>query len=781
LGGAKVNFDFSFDEQMTTTAAMRKRITDVTYSFPFQLLVLHLRSNLLLIGTWIFLALVLTGNFGQKFGLRYLFLSPEYMGKVGFWSFFYVGIGFGALVMSWNLTTYLLSAYRFSFLASLARPFTKFAFNNSLIPLAFTLLFLVTQIKFGLYYELRQPLEVLWNSVGFLSGFATLVLAIALYFYFTNKDIFSLLKGSDGASLEGNIAPGREDNPVIQDIKLNRNQWRVDTYLTESLRPRIVRSVAHYDSQLLLRVFRQNHLNALIVQLFTLIVLILLGALMDRPACRIPTGASIFLLSSMLVAIAGAISYWFNKWRVTALIVLFILINQLTRFDLFHHKNKAYGLDYRAPAAAYHPDSLQAVCNKTKVEADRTVMLSILEKWRQKVLHFSPRALPVKSIVNQVEKKPKMVFFCVSGGGLKSAAWAMQVLQHADSLTGGRFLEHTMLMSGASGGLMGTTYFRELALRKKQGESIGLYDRQHIFDVSKDLLNPISFTIVTNDLFLPWATFEQGGFRYKKDRGYIFEKTLNENTYSRLDKTIGDYTAPEREALIPLVFITPSIVNDGRRMVISSQPVTYMMVEPAGVEVPHALQVDAVDFGWLFEKQGAQNLRFTTALRMNATYPYVLPNVYLPSDPPVEVLDAGFRDNFGVKSATRFIHVFKDWIKENTGGVVMVIVRAFERERKIETSENRGVFETLLNPLGIAFKVMSLQDYEHDNNLGLIYDILGKDCFEIIRFTYHPSEELKDSPISFYLTERERKDVLRAIGSEESRQSLKVVVEALAE
>ncbi len=734
-------------------------MTDFIYSFPFQLLILHLRSNLLLLATWLLLGMMVTGDLGGKFGLRYLFLSPEYMGEVGFMSFFYVGIGFGALVMSWNLTSYLLSAYRFSFLASLARPFTKFAFNNLIVPLCFAALFLFCQIRFGLYYELGHLSQVLWNSAGFMAGFITLVLIISVYFNFTNKDIFSLLKIEKPQSLGGAIVPGKEDIPIIEDIKLNRNQWRVDTYLNESFRPRIVRSVAHYDARLLLRVFRQNHINVLIVQLFTLVILVLLGALMDQPAFRLPTGASVFLLASVVIAIGGAISYWFNKWRITAIIVLMIVINQVTRFDIFHHKNKAYGMDYGTAPAVYDADTLQSVCNEETIMSDRLATLEILEKWKQKV------SKPGKG-------KPKMVFFCVSGGGLKAATWATQVLQSAGKFTDGQFLEHTMLISGASGGMMGTTYFRELVLRQKNGENTDPYDPIHVQNISKDLLNPISFTIVTNDLFLPWATFEQGGYSYKKDRGYIFEKTLNENTGYVLDKTIGDYRQPEREAVIPMVFITPSIVNDGRRLVISSQPVSYMMVEPAGVNVPHSVQVDAVDFGWLFAPQGADNLRFTTALRMNATYPYVLPNVYLPSDPPVEVLDAGFRDNFGLKSATRFIHVFKDWIQENTGGVVFVVVRAFDRQREIQSSKNQGVFETILNPLEIAFKVMSLQDYEHDNNLGFIYDLLGREHFEIIRFTYHPSEELKDSPISFYLTRREREDLVRAIGSPESLESL---------
>ena len=738
---------------------MKKWFTDVIYSFPFQLLVLHLRSNLLLIGTWLLLGMMITGSLGGKFGLRYLFLSPEYVGEVGFMSFFYVGVGFGALVVSWNLTSYLLSAYRFSFLASLSRPFTKFAFNNLIVPLVFVALFLFCQIKFGLYYELHQPGEVIWNSVGFLAGFTTFVLIISIYFNFTNKDIFSLLKRENPQILEGSILPGKEDLPIIEDIKLNRNQWRVDTYLNESFRPRIVRSVAHYDARLLLSVFRQNHINVLIVQLFTLVVLILLGALMDRPAFRPPTGASVFMLASVVIAIGGAISYWFNKWRITAIIVLMFLVNQVTRFDLFHHKNKAYGMNYQVAPAVYDTDSLQAVCNQTTVQIDKLSTIEILEKWKSKT--SKPGG-----------EKPKMIFFCVSGGGLKAATWATQVLQSTGQYTDGQFLEHIVLISGASGGLMGTSYFRELVLRQKNGENVDPYDPIHVQNISKDLLNPISFTIVTNDLFLPWATFEQGGFRYKKDRGYIFEKTLNENTGYVLDKTIGDYSLPERKALIPMVFITPSIINDGRRMVISSQAVSYMMEEPAGVNVPHSVQVDAVDFGRLFAAQGAENLRFTTALRMNATYPYVLPNVYLPSDPPVEVLDAGFRDNFGLKSATRFIHVFKDWIKENTSGVVLVVVRAFDRQREIKSSKNQGIFETIFNPLEIAFKVMSLQDYEHDNNLGFIYDLLGPERFEIIRFTYHPSEAMKDSPISFYLTQREREDLIRAIGAPESVESL---------
>lgn len=724
---------------------------------------MHLRSNLLLIFTWAILALTITGNFGGKFGLRYLFLSPEYLGTVGFWSFFYLGVGFGALVMSWNLTTYLLTAYRFSFLASLGRPFTKFALNNILVPAGFVLVFLFCLAEFEMTYEMKNMGAVLLHSVAFMVGFFSLVLVISLYFNFTNKDIFSLLTRDKNG--KGKIAPSKGDLPILEDIRLNRNQWRVDTYLTETMTPRLVRSVAHYDEMLLLRVFRQNHLNALVVQLFTFVILIMLGAFMDYPALRIPTGASIFLMASILMAVAGAVSFWFNKWRITGILVLVFCINLLTRNDIFHHKNKAYGMDYTVSPTTYQPESLKEYIQEENVEEDKEATIAILENWKKKMARY--------------DRKPKMLLYCVSGGGLKAAAWSTMVLQSVDSLTNGQFLDQTVLISGASGGMLGAAYYRELALRKKIGEPIDLYCDDHVYTISQDLLNPISFTIVTNDLFLPWATFEIDGHRYKKDRGYIFEKALNENTQHVFDKSLADYAQPEQEALVPMFFLTPSIVNDGRRLVISSQSVSYMMIEPAGVEIPHMLQPDAVDFGTVFRSQGADNLRFTTALRMNATYPYVLPNVTLPSDPAIEVLDAGFRDNFGLKSATRFVNVFSDWIKENTDGVVFVIVRAFDRNQTVDGNDNQGIVETIFNPLEIAFKVISLQDYEHDNELGFLYDKLGKDHFDIVRFTYQPSQYLKDSPISFYLTERERVDILRGMEQGENPANLERLVELM--
>ena len=682
-------------------------------------------------------------------------------------SFFILGLSFGGFFMSWNLTTYLLSTHFFPFLASLSRPFTKFCLNNLVLPFCFFFLYVGYVIWFQRFYENWTGEVIFLNCFGFLTGFLSLVLLYFLYFYFTNRDIsYYDSKFRDPPNLAANIVPGRR-NVDVEFIKLDTNRWNVKIYLNESLRPRYIRSVAHYDSSLLMSIFKQNHLNALIIQLISMIALLALGYLIDIPYFQIPAAGSVFIMMSFLVAIIGAVTYWFHEWRITIIILLLIAVNYFTKFDMLNHKNKAYGMNYDTPPVSYSYDALHNVCLSGQLEEDMEHTTSILDNWKSK-------ATPAQN------GKPKMVILSVSGGGLKSAAWTMQVIQKADSLLQGKLLNNTVLITGASGGMLGVAYLRELYLRKQQGEAIDLYNQQYVYNVSKDLLNPITFAIVSNDLFIPWTQFKIGDKVYHKDRGYIFEKHFSDNIGGVLEKSISAYKEAEEQAIIPLLYLTPSIVNDGRRLIISSQGVSFMMIAPVGIRHHETLRIDAVDFGWLFKDQGASDLRYLTALRMNASYPYILPNVYLPSDPAMQVLDAGFRDNYGIHSATRFIQVFQDWIRENTSGVVIVQVSTSLKIEEISQSDHKGMVESILDPIGIASKLLSLQEFEQDNSLGFIYDLLGEDQFDIIRFFYRPTNiKNREAAVSFHITEREKEDILNAIYLEENQQNLTILKERL--
>lgn len=747
---------------------MLQKIKQVSYSFPVQLMVLHIRSNHLLLGMWIFLTVMISGGFAAKFGLRYLFVDPEYLGTNGFQAFFFLGLAFGCFFLTWNLTTYLLSAHYFPFLASLAHPFSKFCLNNALLPLAFSVFYFISVIFFQGGFNGASWEEVFRIISGYMGGFITLLFLYIAYFRLTNRDIRAFEENEEGKRPENRIiAPGHK-NIDVDRIKLDDNRWRVDTYLTESMRPRLVRSVAHYNSSLLSSIFKQNHLNALIIQLVTIMVLMLLGLLTDHRVFRIPAGASIFFLFSICTAVIGAVSYWFHHWRVTIIILILLGINIMTSHDIAHYRNKAYGLNYDTIPSEYTYERLNGICLSDQVDRDKEATLAALENWKKRA--WAPPG-----------EKPKLVIFSVSGGGLRSATWSMQVAQQADSLLGGRLMNNTALITGASGGMLGMAYLRELYLRHQDEELSSYWKQQYIDDIAKDLLNPIAFTLVANDLFLPWTKFDQSGYRYHKDRAYVFERQLHENTHFMLDKALADYREPEATGKIPMLYVTPAVVNDARRMIISPLGTSFMMIAPVGTESGETVEVDAVDFGLLFRKQGADSLRFSTALRMNATYPYILPNVHLPSKPEIELMDAGFRDNYGLMSATRFLQVFKDWMLENTSGVVLVQVSSSEKIEKIEPSNRKGIISSLINPVGIAGSLLSLQEFEHDNSLGFIYDLYGKDYFEFVRFMYHPGRNNKImASISFHLTEREKEVVLEAIDEPDNKASMARLLHAFS-
>ena len=279
-------------------------------------------------------------------------------------------------------------------------------------------------------------------------------------------------------------------------------------------------------------------------------------------------------------------------------------------------------------------------------------------------------------------RKPKLVVICASGGGLRAGVWAMKTLQEIDKALNGKLMKHTVLMTGASGGMLGTAYYRELYHQKKLGKKIDPNDQQYFDNASKDLANALAFTFLVNDIFVPWVNINVNGYTYKQDRGYVFEQQYIENTEGLMGMDLEYYRKPEEKAIIPMMFLTPFIINDGRLMFISPHRLSYMMKPPfiyQGAGNGEFAEIDGVDFGALFSKQNPYNMRFATGLRMSATYPFIFPNVHMPSEPTLEVMDAGFRDNFGLESATRFLAIFRTWIRTNTSGVTIISIRGHKK------------------------------------------------------------------------------------------------------
>jgi hypothetical protein len=279
--------------------------------------------------------------------------------------------------------------------------------------------------------------------------------------------------------------------------------------------------------------------------------------------------------------------------------------------------------------------------------------------------------------------KPKLVILNHSGGGSRSAYWTMRAIPYADSICNGRLLKQTVLMTGASGGMVGAAYLRELMLQSESGR-INLSDPRYAENMGKDLLNPVMLAATTGDWFIRYRRLTDDGYRYSKDRATALEEQLQRNTGGAFDKRLSDYEEPERLGSIPLMVLSPTIANDGRRLIIGSQPYSFLCSDAAGERTGELLH-ENIEFSRLFQAHDAGHLRFSSALRMNATFPYVTPMAVLPSTPVMEVMDAGIRDNFGWKTTYRFVHALRHWIESNTSGVVIVQVRDLPRDKDLDS------------------------------------------------------------------------------------------------
>ena len=103
------------------------------------------------------------------------------------------------------------------------------------------------------------------------------------------------------------------------------------------------------------------------------------------------------------------------------------------------------------------------------------------------------------------------------------------------------------------------------------------------------------------------------------------------------------------------MFFNSVVSRDGRKMIMCTQPVRFLMRPATDSNKIVVQDPDAIDFNSFFSKQNSTNIRISSALRMNATFPYVLPNVWLPTNPVIDVMDAGIRDNFGQEMVNYFI------------------------------------------------------------------------------------------------------------------------------
>lgn len=722
----------------------------MVYFFPLQLLFVHLKKNQQLLLFWLFLFLAIFQQIGTKYGLPLLFLEPEYLGKLSFKSYFIVGFSLGGFVMAYNISSYIMNGFRFPFLATLSKPFFKYCINNSILPLAFIISYLVCTFRFLDQFESFTTLEIIYRLLGFLLGYIIFSALSMIYFMSTNKDLEKLfgkeiakVVSSDNKNEEpaGDFLHKKDDSWYKKQI--NEKTWRVESYIGSRFKFKITRSFEHYDYEMLSKVFRQNHVNASFFEIVVILSIFAFGLFRENELFIIPAGATIILLITMALMASSAIRSWLRGWTLLVIIFFFAGVNELSKYDTFYFENRLYGLNYEISSSYDGNNSV----NQIVINEDLKSTQVQLENWK---------SLNVE--------KPKALFIATSGGGSRAMLWSFIALQHLDSVTRGKLYNQTILSTGSSGGMIGSAYYRELALRDIINGNQERFNKKYAANLEKDLLNPVFFTLAVNDILIRSKRYKYKGKSYWKDRGYVFEKQLNQLTDGVLDKPLSYYKKPVQEGLIPSMVFSPSIINDGRRLMISSTGISYLCQKLKSQDIEN------VDFHQLFKNNESDSVRFLSVLRANASFPYIMPTVCLPTDPTIEIFDSGLRDNYGIKTTVSFIHANKKWLEENTSGLIILQIRdGVNSNTGKQSSTKRSILNELLSPFGSLYgNLFNIQDYNNDELLKYTLEWYRGDV-EILNYNLDKSSEKKIS-LSWHLTSKEKEQIYNSVNLQQNKE-----------
>jgi len=155
-----------------------------------------------------------------------------------------------------------------------------------------------------------------------------------------------------------------------------------------------------------------------------------------------------------------------------------------------------------------------------------------------------------------------------------------------------------------------------------------------------------------------------------------------------------------------------------------------------------------------------------------------MPMISLPTTPRIQLMDAGIRDNYGGKTMMEFLNIMKDWISENTSGVVVVQIRDTKKQLEDESNSSVSFLSKITLPFGNMYKNFPrVQDYNQDELIRLGSQSLD---FPINIISFNLKEKVNDRiSLSWHLTTQEKKKIYKAYFSEANQESLNDLKELL--
>ena len=727
-----------------------KNLTLIRDFFPFRLLSAHVKYNFFGLIYWVLLFGIVSGNLASFFGVPFLFYAPEYHGQLSFFSFFLLGIALGGFFMTFQAYSYAKLGPRFPFLLVVSTPFFKFILNNSILPISFLIYFTYKTCTFLANEELLEFGEIFNKIFGLYTGITSFTLIALLYFFRIRRNV-------DINDDEPDVS-----TPPFQNFKRQHNKWynyfRVEPknpiyYIGRKMRIYKSRSTGHLDIEVVEQIYAENRINVFLFECITLFAFLGMGFFRDYEFLEMPAAMSIVTLLSLINMFFNALATWFHRWAYFVIVAGFTLAIYLSlNSSFFQYNSYLLGLDYANNLRQGY--SIAALKEHYRDSTGRRLsennLLRILNNWKGR----------------QNSAKPKLVIIATSGGGSRSTFWTFEVMKHCDLQLNNEFSKKVQLITGASGGMMGAAFYRSLLLQDAQNRKISRFEDRYKKAISSDFLNKLSFSISSSDIFMRLKSFNYKGKSYPLERGIAFEEQLNKNLEYVFDKPLSYYEYFEKQAQIPLMIFSPIIVEDGRRCLTSSQSLQCLLPNTQDANY------EFLDYRSFFKKQDVTKVRFTSVIRANASFPYIMPMISLPTEPEMHLMDAGIRDNYGIKTSLLYLHHFKNWILENTSGVIIVEVRDTKRILDDERFQPLSLLDKLILPfsnLNVNFTKHQDYDIELMENL-----FRGNLPFTLDRVTFNlTSESKKRVSLSWTLTNKEKRMVSDALYDPYNKESMR--------
>ena len=306
---------------------------------------------------------------------------------------------------------------------------------------------------------------------------------------------------------------------------------------------------------------------------------------------------------------------------------------------------------------------------------------------------------------NEEEPKRPLVVIGVSGGGIRAQIWALATLCALDHTLPG-FNNDSQLVTGASGGMVGATHY--VASLKKPGD-IG--DQQVygelIRDASRDALTRTFAAHVINDMLGAFPRKIARGLGCDIiDRGRVLENEWIRHTrrgeesvfewpLAKLKASEKSLSFAQEAGWRPVLLFSPTIAEDGRRLIICNQRVDDLVANfatsaTASTDEAEILSVDSLHLEDI-DPGGHTGLTLATAARLNANFPIVVASPELANARalsgdtkaarPLHVMDGGYYDNYGINLAARWLSVHANEIKQKYSGVLFLQIVSANRYR----------------------------------------------------------------------------------------------------